>query len=98
MILYIISQRVEPWEIEKSELDMEYYDWDKNKSRESLISMYNWPKTPTDFSYDYIPHAIEYKKAVTDLLNKGEEDQSLINKYKQAVKNVLNLKYHENTE
>ncbi|OAD59579.1 28S ribosomal protein S35, mitochondrial [Eufriesea mexicana] len=96
--LYHISWRVEPWETEKSELDMEYYDWDKNKSRESLIFTYKWPRKPTDFNYDYIPHATDYKKAVTDLLNKGEKDQSLINNYKQAVKNVLNLKYHENIE
>lgn len=73
---------------------MEYYDWDKSKSRKSLTSMYSWPKMPTDSNYEYIPHATEYKIAVSDLINKGE-DQFSINKYKQAVRNVLNLKSYD---
>ncbi|KOC61483.1 28S ribosomal protein S35, mitochondrial [Habropoda laboriosa] len=95
--LFHISWRVEPWETEKSEADMEYYDWDKNKSRKSLTTMYNWPNSPIDSSYEHIPHAAEYRTAVSDLINKGEDPFS-INKYKQAVKNVLNLKFYENTE
>ena len=83
--------------MEKSAVDMEYYDWDKIKSRESLTSMYSWPSTPTDSSYEYIPHATEYKIAVSDLINKGEDLDSL-NKYKQAVKSVLNLKFDDTVE
>lgn len=49
---------------------------------------------PTDSNYEYIPHATEYKIAVSDLINKGE-DQFSINKYKQAVRNVLNLKSYD---
>ncbi|XP_003396271.1 28S ribosomal protein S35, mitochondrial isoform X1 [Bombus terrestris] len=92
--LFHVSWRFEPWETEKSEVDMEYYDWDKSKSRKSLTSMYSWPKMPTDSNYEYIPHATEYKIAVSDLINKGE-DQFSINKYKQAVRNVLNLKSYD---
>lgn len=92
--LFHISWRFEPWETEKSEVDMEYYDWDKSKSRKSLTSLYSWPKMPTDPNYEYIPHATEYKIAVSDLINKGE-DQFSINKYRQAVKNVLNLKSYD---
>ncbi|XP_017892379.1 28S ribosomal protein S35, mitochondrial [Ceratina calcarata] len=95
--LYHVSWRVEPWENEKSEADMEYYDWDKSKSRESLTKLYNWPKTPTDLSYEYIPNSTEYKTAVSDLINKGE-DQCSLNKYKEAVKNLLNLKHTDNLE
>lgn len=95
--LYHVSWRVEPWENEKSEADMEYFDWDKSKSRESLTKLYSWPKTPTDSSYEYIPNSMEYKSAVSDLINKGE-DQCSINKYKEAVKNLLNLKHTNNLE
>ncbi|XP_033183377.1 mitochondrial ribosomal protein S35 [Bombus vancouverensis nearcticus] len=92
--LFHVSWRFEPWETEKSEVDMEYYDWDKSKSRKSLTSMYSWPNMPTDSNYEYIPHVTEYKIAVSDLINKGE-DQFSINKYRQAVKNVLNLKSYD---
>ncbi|XP_076623365.1 mitochondrial ribosomal protein S35 isoform X2 [Colletes latitarsis] len=89
--------RIEPWEAEKSEVDMEYYNWDTNKSRENLVAMYCWPNSPTNFNYEDIPHATEYKIAVSDLINNGEDSFS-INKYKQAVKNMLNLNYNENVE
>ncbi|XP_053971999.1 28S ribosomal protein S35, mitochondrial [Hylaeus volcanicus] len=93
--LFHVSWRVEPWEAEKSEVDMEYYDWDKNKSRDSLVSMYSWPNPSIDCNYEDIPHGTEYKSAVSDLINNGEDHFS-INKYKQAVKNVLNLNFNEN--
>ncbi|XP_031840413.1 mitochondrial ribosomal protein S35 [Nomia melanderi] len=95
--LFHISWRVEPWEKEKYEADMEYYDWDKSKSRNTLITVLSWPKPPTDFNYEDIPHATEYKMAISDLINNGE-DHFTIDKYKQAVIKVLNLNYEENTE
>ncbi|XP_076623364.1 mitochondrial ribosomal protein S35 isoform X1 [Colletes latitarsis] len=95
--LFHVSWRIEPWEAEKSEVDMEYYNWDTNKSRENLVAMYCWPNSPTNFNYEDIPHATEYKIAVSDLINNGEDSFS-INKYKQAVKNMLNLNYNENVE
>lgn len=71
--------------------DMEYYDWDTNQSRINLVTLYKWPEPPTDYDYETIPHATEYKIAVSDLINNGE-DEYAINKYKAAVKNLLNLK------
>lgn len=82
---------MEPWEAEKCLADMEYYDWDRNKSRENLITVFCWPEPPTDVDYQSIPHAVEYKVAVSDLINNGEDDYS-VNKYKEAVKNLFNLK------
>lgn len=84
-------QRIESWEAEKSEADMEYYDWDTSPSRTHLVTLYKWPEPPTDYDYETIPHATEYKIAVSDLINNGE-DQYSVNKYKEAVKNLLNLK------
>ncbi|XP_046466475.1 small ribosomal subunit protein mS35 [Neodiprion pinetum] len=92
--LYHESWRTEPWEAEKSEADMEYYDWDKSKSRDGLITLYCWPEPPMDNDYETIPHATEYKIAVSDLINNGEDEYSL-NKYKEAVKNMLFLEGQE---
>lgn len=89
-------QRVEPWEAEKSMVDMEYFDWDTSQSRTSLVTLYKWPEQPIDYNYETIPHAEEYKTAVSDLLNTGE-DQYSIDKYKKVVKNLLNLKYDSNS-
>ncbi|EFN72559.1 28S ribosomal protein S35, mitochondrial [Camponotus floridanus] len=91
MAVYHESWRVESWEAEKSIADMEYFDWDTSQSRTSLVTLYTWPIPPTDYDYEIIPHATEYKIAVSDLINNGE-DQYSVNKYKEAVKNLLNLK------
>ncbi|XP_012285185.1 28S ribosomal protein S35, mitochondrial [Orussus abietinus] len=88
--LYCESWKVEDWEAEKAEADMEYYDWDASKSRQTLVTIRAWPNVPTDSDYDSIPHAVEYKVALSDLINNGEDEHS-INKYKEAVKNLLNL-------
>lgn len=75
---------------------MEYYDWDKNISRERLVTIHSWPEPPSnDLDYEKIPHVTEYKIAVSDLINNGE-DQFSINKYRQSVKNLLHLKKVEN--
>lgn len=86
-----IFQQTEPWESEKTLADMEYYDWDRSKSRDSLVTIHCWPNPPTDNDYETIPHVTEYKIAVSDLINDGEDEFS-INKYKEAVKNMLALK------
>jgi len=91
-IINFHSQRVEPWEAEKSEADMEYFDWDTSISRTNLITLYRWPESPIDYDYETIPHATEYKIAVSDLINNGE-DQYSIDKYKEAVRNLLYLKF-----
>ena len=89
--LYHVSWRIEPWEAEKSEDDMEYYYWDKRKSRQTLTAVHCWPNSPTDTNYESIPHVTEYKNAVSELMN-NEENHFFLNQYKQAVKNVLNIK------
>ncbi|XP_043287143.1 28S ribosomal protein S35, mitochondrial [Venturia canescens] len=90
--VYNEALRTEPWEAEKTLADMEYYDWDKHKSREALVSTHSWPDLPPkDFDYETIPHVTEYKIAVSDLINNGEDDHSL-NKYRLAVENLLHLR------
>ena len=70
---------------------MEYYDWDKSQSKTSLITLHYWPEPPTDDDYNKIPHSTEYKAAVSEMINGGEDDFS-VNKYKESVKQLLNLK------
>ncbi|EFN75782.1 28S ribosomal protein S35, mitochondrial [Harpegnathos saltator] len=89
--VYHESWRLEPWEAEKSTADMEYFDWDSSVSRTNLVTLYKWPEPTSDYDYETIPHATEYKIAVSDLINNGE-DQYAVNKYKEAVKSLLNLK------
>ncbi|XP_008550806.1 28S ribosomal protein S35, mitochondrial [Microplitis demolitor] len=90
--VYQESWRVEPWELEKTLADMEYYDWDKNVSRKNLVSIRAWPgDPPEDLDYETIPNVTEYKIAVTDLINVGE-DHFTVNKYRESVKNLLHLK------
>ncbi|KAG8038347.1 hypothetical protein G9C98_006674 [Cotesia typhae] len=90
--LYQESWVMESWEAEKALADMEYYDWDKNKSRKTLVSIHVWPNNPPeDLDYQKIPNATEYKMAVTDLINTGE-DHFTVNKYRESVKNLLHLK------
>lgn len=88
--VYHISWRVEPWETEKSDDDMECYNWDKRKSKQNLANLYSWPNTSTDIDVESIPHVTEYKNAVTNLMNNEDNDASL-KQYKDAVKNLLNL-------
>lgn len=89
--VYHEARRIEPWEELKSQEDMEYFDWDKSKSRETLVSIHRWPSQPTDNEYKDIPNAKQYKTAVEELVNNGENDES-VNQYKNAVLNVLNLR------
>lgn len=70
---------------------MEYYDWDEHQSRKNLVTIYTWPEIPQDYEYEHIPHATEYKIAVSDLVNNGEDEFS-VNKYKEAVKKLIFLK------
>jgi len=83
-------QRIEPWEAEKSIADMEYFDWDISQSRRNVVTLHKWPESPTNYDYENIPHVTEYKIAISDLINKGEDEYS-VDKYKKAVKNLLNL-------
>lgn len=89
----------EDWEKDKTEDDMEYYDWNNNNSKKSLV---NWHlkcnkelKTLTDeefkqYDENQIPFAAEYKTAVSSIFNDGETGDTLKN-YDVAVRKLLGL-------
>lgn len=85
--LFYESFNVEQWEALKSEADMEYYDWSKNKSKEVVESILSYgdqsgdkPKPSTD----------AFAASVEQLFNDGENEQNL-QKYKNEVLKLLDL-------
>jgi small subunit ribosomal protein S35 len=67
-------QKMEPWESEKSEADMEYYDWDTSRSRKSVTGLLSWKpdKNTEEISADDILLDLkDYKEAVSNIMNAG---------------------------
>ncbi|KAL0808953.1 hypothetical protein ABMA28_012611 [Loxostege sticticalis] len=96
---YHESWNVEEWEKDKTEDDMEYYDWDKNASKKSLVNWYlrtkNENRELTDeeyvaFDISEIPNGEEYKNAVSNYLNDGESEVTVKN-YAKSVRKLLGL-------
>lgn len=57
---------------------MEYYDWERNPSKQAYLAIEYWPTPLKELEQDKImlendEKAQEYKAAVTDLFNKGNE-------------------------
>lgn len=96
---YHEAWNVEEWEKDKTEDDMEYYDWDKNASKKSIV---NWHLAKSneqrDLTHDeyrnydisVIPNAEGYKNAVSSLINDGETEETVDN-YGKAVRKLLGL-------
>jgi hypothetical protein len=70
---------------------MEYYDWEEHQSKKNLVTIYTWPEVPQNYNCSHIPHVEEYKIAVSELINNGEDENSL-NKYKQVVEKLMFFK------
>lgn len=96
---YHESWNFEEWEKEKMEEDMEYYNWDNNRSKKNLVSWYLRVKNEEGVlseeeyrAYDIsgIPHGEEYKNAVSELMNQGESERTVKN-YGVSVRKLLGL-------
>ncbi|XP_075990084.1 mitochondrial ribosomal protein S35 [Anticarsia gemmatalis] len=96
---YHEAWNVEEWEKDKTEDDMEYYDWDKNASKKSVVNWYLATKNESkeltddeyrDFDISVIPNAEEFKTAVSTWLNDGESEET-VNKYGDAARKLLGL-------
>lgn len=84
--LYHESNIVEEWESSKSEADMEYYDWHRNKSKVTSTEILNWQSK----SDKKIEPPEEYARSVENLLNEGENEYNL-DKYKEQVVKMLGI-------
>lgn len=83
--LFHESWVIESWEASKVEADMEYYDWNRNKSKESSTSIINFKNS------NNIQPPETYCKSVENLFNEGENQYNL-NKYKEEVLQMFNIK------
>ncbi|XP_013117863.1 small ribosomal subunit protein mS35 [Stomoxys calcitrans] len=78
----------EPWEESKCEADMEYYKYERNKSKISVESILNWGKTEKECKSG---ECTGYIESLENLINDGENEYSL-NKYKEEVVKMLAFK------
>jgi small subunit ribosomal protein S35 len=74
-LIIILFQKIEAWESEKSEADMEYYDWDASASRKNVTGLLSWKpdQSEAQISADAIQLDLkEYKEAVSKIMNEGK--------------------------
>lgn len=83
--LYHESWIVEQWENEKCEADLEYYDWENSRSKENVVALLKCRNEESELSSPIID---EYKNAVINLFDEGENDYN-IHKYKEASSALL---------
>jgi len=79
-VLVSESWKVEAWEKEKSQSDMEMYVWEDSPSHSSIQQQLKGSAKPELLE--------EYKEAVTQLHNQGE-DPDTIARYKSSVKALV---------
>ncbi|XP_022833367.1 28S ribosomal protein S35, mitochondrial [Spodoptera litura] len=96
---YHEAWNVEEWEKDKTEDDMEYYEWNNNASKKSLVNWFMRIKNDfkelseeeyRSFDVSVIPNAEGYKEAVSSLMNDGESDET-VRKYGVSVRKLLGL-------
>lgn len=78
---------VEPWESLKIEADMEYYDWQNNKSKETTEAILRWGKS----NNEPVKSTEAFAKSVEKIFNDGENQPNL-QEYKEEVLKLLELK------
>lgn len=76
----------EPWESLKSEADMEYYDWSKNRSKQIVDEILSYKNSDDKNQIS----TIAFAEAVERLFNEGENEQALL-KYKEESLKLLGL-------
>ncbi|KAK9739837.1 Mitochondrial ribosomal subunit protein [Popillia japonica] len=81
--VYHESWEVEPWEKLKSEVDMEVYDWNNSKSKETIEELFK--KEAKD-----VENINEYVSAINSLMNEGESKDTIYN-YGLAVRKLFNF-------
>lgn len=95
--LFLIFQKIEPWEAEKTVADREEYIWEDSPSQKNILDMLLHMKVAGEGESEEVREQLlgrrevqEYKDSVTRLKNEGENEDTML-QYKEAVKKVLNL-------
>ncbi|XP_014284954.1 small ribosomal subunit protein mS35 [Halyomorpha halys] len=83
--VYYESWTFEPWETEKSQPDLEYYDWNNSKCKENITYLFKQINKNIEESNLEVD---KLKESVVALLDEGENDYNL-KRYKEAVLDIL---------
>lgn len=86
--LYHECQITEEWENTKVEADMEIYQWNRNKSKETSVGVLNWAASGEKSGK--MEPSKEYQLSVENLINEGENEYN-IQKYKEEVLKLVGL-------
>lgn len=95
--VFVILQKIEAWEAEKTVADMEEYSWEDSPSQRNILDVLVRMKVVRDGEGEEVREQLlarkevqEYKDSVTRLKNEGESEGAML-QYKEAVKKVFNL-------
>ncbi|CAH1390146.1 unnamed protein product [Nezara viridula] len=83
--VYYESWTFEHWEIEKSQPDLEYYDWDNSKCKENLIHLFKQANQNMEENNLLVERL---KESIVALFDEGENNYNL-KRYKEATLNIL---------
>jgi hypothetical protein len=81
VLFTFLLQKIEAWESEKSEADMEYYDWEVSASCKSVMRLLSWnpDQNAVQISADVVQLDLrEYKEAVSKIMNEGIAELTLL--------------------
>lgn len=95
--LFLVCQKTEAWEAEKTVADMEEYSWEDSPSQRNILDMLVRMKVAGEGEVDEVREQLlgrkevqEYKDSVIRLKNEGENESHML-QYKEAVKKLLSL-------
>lgn len=96
---YHESWNVEEWEREKTEEDMEYYEWNNNISKRNLVDWFLLSTNDSrklsneeyrEFDVTVVPNGETYKDSVSSYFNDGESE-AVVKNYAKVVRKLLGL-------
>lgn len=94
---FLLLQKTEAWEAEKTVADMEEYSWEDSPSQRNILDVLARMECAVEKEGEEVREELlgrkevqEYRDSVARLKNEGESEATLT-QYKEAVKKVLNL-------
>lgn len=97
MSVFLIHQKTEDWEAEKTVADREEYSWEDSPSQRNILDVLARMKVAGEGEGEEVREQLlgrkevqEYKDCVTRMKNEGESESAVL-QYKEAVKKVLSL-------
>lgn len=95
--VFLVLQKTEDWEADKTAADMEEYSWEDSQSQSNILDVLVRMKVAGEGEGDEVREQLlgrsevqEYKDSVTRIKNEGESESTML-QYKEAVKKVFSL-------